>query len=311
MVRIFLLLIFCFTFRAQEDLLALVGDKPVAPKHVFATFKTFRLGNAQTTETVKKNHLDFRIAHRFGNLYDNTLNNPLNAAAQNMFGFDVVEDIRFSLDYGITDDITLGIGRSRMNKLIDGCIKWRFLKQTTDFKIPVTLTFFGDIGYSHAPTTKIYEGVIKDFSTNELHRLNYASQLIIASKINNSFSLLLLPTYIHRNYVRLEINTHNQSEIPNSFFSLGMGARIKITKRVSIIGDYFQNLHAFYFKNKDYNMPLALGVEAETGGHVFSLFFTNASGLIENNFISITKSNWANGQVKFGFNISRTFSLGR
>jgi hypothetical protein len=296
---------------AQDtDLLSMVEDEPKKNEPVYATFKTFRLGNAQTIETVKKNHLDFRIAHRFGNIYDSDLPNPINQTFQDFFGFDNNNDIRFSFDYGITDDITIGIGRSSYNlKLVDGSIKWKLLKQTTNFKMPVSVTFFGDIGYTHEPTSAIYAGTNKTFETNEMHRFNYVSQLIIASKLNKSISLEVLPTWVHRNFIKQRINTNNDAEDVNAFMALGIGGRIKMTKRVCLIGDYFYNFAPFFQNNDKATMPLSFGVELETGGHVFSLFFTNASGLIENNFIPYTNDQWTKGQVKFGFNISRTFAL--
>jgi hypothetical protein len=308
-----LLVAFAFTANlmfSQDDLLSLVEEKKdEAPKKVYATFKTVRIGNAQTIETVKKNHLDFRISHRFGNIYDSNLKNPLNETFQTYFGFDNASDIRFSLDYGILDNLTVGIGRSRMNKLVDGSLKWKILSQTSDFSMPISLAYFGDIGYSHAPTSILYSGVIKDFNTNELHRFNYFSQLIIASKLTEWLSLELLPSYLHRNFIRESINTNNDAADVNGLFSLGIGGRIKLTKRMSFIGDYFYNFAPFYQNNDHAFNPLALGFELETGGHVFSLFFTNASGLVENNFIPYTIDSWGKGQVKFGFCISRTFAL--
>jgi hypothetical protein len=295
---------------AQDDLLSLIDDKKnEAPKKVYATFKTVRIGNAQTIETVKKNHLDFRIAHRFGNVYDSDNSNPLNMMGQTFLGFEGARDIRFSFDYGVTDNITLGIGRSKMNHIIDGSVKWRILEQTTDFSMPISLAFFSSTGYSHDPTSVIYGGIVKDFNTNELHRFNFFNQLIIASKLNDWISLELLPSVMHRNFIKEAMNTKNKAYDENTFFTLGFGGRIKLTKRLSFIGDYFYNFSEFYQNNTTVYNPLSLGFEIETGGHVFSLFVTNAGGLIENNFIPYTNDTWTKGQVKFGFCISRTFAL--
>jgi hypothetical protein len=297
------------TAAAQEDLLSLVEEKQEGPRKVYATFKTVRICNAQTVETVKKKHLDFRISHRFGNIYDANLKNPINETFQTYLGFDNASDIRISFDYGLLDNLTVGIGRSKFNKLIDGNLKWRILQQTSDFKMPVSLAFFTSVGYSHAPTSVLYNGIVKDFPTNELHRFNYFSQLIIASKITDWLSLELLPGYLHRNFIRENINPNNNAKDVNGLFTMGIGGRIKLTRRLSVIGDYFYNASAFYSNNNSAFNPLSLGVEIETGGHVFSLFYTNASGLMENNFIPYTTDSWAKGQVKFGFCISRTFAL--
>src|SRR4051812_38045963 len=163
-----------YSLPAQEDLLSLVEDSTAsAPRKVYATFKTVRICNAQTIETVKKNHLDFRISHRFGNIYDSNLDNPINETFQSFFGFDNATDIRISLDYGLLDNLSIGIGRSKLNKLIDGTVKWKILQQTTDFSMPISLAFYSSLGYSHAPPSTLYSGVVKDFQTNELHRFNY------------------------------------------------------------------------------------------------------------------------------------------
>jgi len=302
---------FSLNIFAQDDLLTLVDDKKdEGAKKVYATFKTYKLGNAQTTETVKKNNLDFRISHRFGNVYDmNNGQDALNEAAHTYFGFDNASDIRWSFDYGITDNLTIGIGRSRFRETYDGSIKWRFLQQKEHFKIPVSMTLFLDLGYTSMKTSQLYSGVVKDFPTNELHRFNYFSQLIIASKINNWLSIEILPSYLHRNFIMQRINEKNGSEDVNGIFSLGFGGRIKLTKRLCFIGDYFYNFAPFYQNNMSAFNPLALGFEIETGGHVFSLFFTNASALIENSFIPYTTDTWSKSQIKFGFCISRTFAL--
>lgn len=307
----FILLLFSvLSAFSQDDLLSLIEDpNDKKPKKVYATFKSVRIGNAQTIETVKAKHLDFRISHRFGNVYNSDLPNPVNAMGQSFLGFDAANDIRFSFDYGLTESLTLGIGRSRMNHIIDGNLKWRILQQTTDFSMPVSLAFFSSLGYSHDPMSTIYSGVVRDFETNELHRFNYFTQFIIASKLTDWLSLEILPGYMHRNFIKQNINANNDAEDVNGFFTLGFGGRIKLTRRLSFIGDYFYNAAPYYTNNPKAFNPLSLGFEVETGGHVFSMFFTNAGGLIENNFIPYTTDTWTKGQVKFGFCISRTFSL--
>ncbi len=301
--------IFSLNSFSQEDLLSLVDEKDEGPRKVYATFKTTRIGNAQSIETVKKKHLDFKISHRFGNITDANQKNPLNYSAQNFLGFDNANDIRFSFDYGLTENITLGIGRSRMRHIIDGNVKWKILQQNSDFSMLVSLAFFSSTGYSHDPMKTIYGNIIKDFKSNELHRFTFFNQLIVACKLNDMISLELLPSYMYRNYIIESINSNNNAADVNGFFTLGFGGRIKITKRTSIVGDYYYNFARYYQNNASVFNPLSLGVEIETGGHVFSLLFTNAPGLIENNYIPYTTDTWTKGQVKFGFSIARTFAL--
>lgn len=308
-----------FVAFSQDDLLKMVNEgNEDSNEDVFATFKTYKLCNSQTIETVKKGHLDYRIAHRFGNLYNTVSENPLNEAAHSSFGFDVATDLRNSLDYGILNNLTVGLGRSRFRETVDGNVKWRFLTQKQNFKIPVSVAFFGDMAYTTMSTAQLYNGVVKDFPTEEAHRVSYFSQLIIACKINSGISVQMMPSYLHRNYIKQNFDATNSLEDVNDLVSLGFSARVKITKRTCIVADYFYNFSPFYQNNPFAQQPLsgvqafaplALGFEMETGGHVFSLFFTNASALIENNYLPYTTDNWGNSQVKFGFCISRSFSL--
>lgn len=304
---IFLFYVLLLNLSAQEDLLNIIPNQDV-PKYVFATWKSYRLGNAQTTETVKKNHLEYRILHRFGNLADNT--RTFNQIAHTAFGIDNPSDIRMSLEYGITNDITLGIGRSRINEMVDISGKWRIIKQTTDFKVPVSIAVFESVGYTTMSTDRLYSEVsVKNFPTREAHRFNYVTQLIMASKLNKWLSIELLPTWFHRNFIVLKFNPNTGEPNANDNFILGAAARVKLSNRVTFFSDYFYNFHPFFKDNPDYGMPLSLGFEIETGGHVFTLYFANNPAIVENNFFIGSIDKWAKSQIKFSFCISRTFSL--
>jgi hypothetical protein len=129
------------------------------------------------------------------------------------------------------------------------------------------------------------------------HRMNYSFQVLASRKFNSSISLQLMPTYIHYNLVETP-------EDSNDLFALGAGGRFKITKWMAITGEY----HYLLNKNdSDIKNPLSAGFEIETGGHVFQLFFTNATGIYETAYIAETTGSWLNGDIRFGFNISRTF----
>lgn len=304
----FLALVFSSYFAfSQDDLLSLTETK-TEKQYVFATWKAYRLGNAQTTETVKKNHLEYRILHRFGNLADNT--KTFNQIAHTAFGIDNPSDIRMSLEYGLTNDISLGLGRSRINEMVDLSGKWRIIKQTTDFKTPVTIAIFESIGYTTMSTQRLYSEVaVKNFPTRESHRLNYVTQVIIGSKINRWLSLEIIPTWFHQNFIVQKFNPNTEMDNGNDNFILGAAARIKLSNRVTFFADYFYNFHPFFKNNPDYGMPLSLGFEIETGGHVFTLYFANNPAIVENNFFMGTTDKWSKSQIKFSFCISRTFSL--
>lgn len=295
---------------AQDDMLSLldsVGTKKKSERTI-ATFKGSRIIIAQTTETVKKGTMDFNVAHNFGNVGVQS-----NGGVHTLYGLDNIADVRIGFDFGITNDLTIGIGRSKQKELIDGLVKFRLLNQTTDNHIPISLAIYCDMAYNPQQKNTFYSGVdMTSITTKNLHRFSTVSQLIIARKFNWRFSMELLPTYHHRNFVVGNINPDNGSIETNDMFSIAAGARLKVTNRVAIIADYYY-LFSKYRKNNSatpFYAPLGLGVEIDTGGHIFHLTFTNCAGIIENNYIPNTTDNWLKGGYKFGFNISRVFNLG-
>lgn len=300
-----------FNSFAQDDLLDLVKEDPKnePAKKVYATFKTTKIVNAQNIETVKKRNIDFRVTHRFGNIYNSSSPNALNEAAHSAFGLDNSTDIRTSFDYGITDELTIGIGRSKYREMNDATIKWRFLTQREDNKMPVSVCFYGNIGYTSMTTDNLYAGTIRP-KTNEAHRVQYASQLLIARKFNSWLSLQIMPTYIHRNFIKQQLNTNNGKEDQNALLSLGIGGRLKMSKRMALVVDYFYNFSEYQTNNpNDYYNPLGVGLEIETGGHVFHINYTNGAAILESSLLTSTQDTWTKGQIKLGFNISRWFAL--
>jgi len=217
-----------------------------------------------------------------------------------LYGIENASNIRFSLNYGLTDKLSIGIGRSKMNEHIDGNIKFRFLEQRVK-GFPISATY-----YAAAAISPVANIANDDFN----NRWSYTHQLIIASKLNQYISLQVLPTLVHRNYVNQTIlHPDNGSVDQNDLFSLGFAGRFKLTKRFALIADYFLTFSEFRNANNNYYDALGLGVEIETGGHVFNINVTNSSGIIENDFIPYTTESWGNGGYKLGFNISRVFSF--
>jgi hypothetical protein len=288
------LLYFAFTLfaglqaNAQDgSLLKLIEEKPdsvAADPYVKYTFQTSRLINAITTETLNKRQLDFRVTHRFGNFGGE------GNWADNFFGLDEASNIRISFDYGITDRLTVGVGRSKINALLDGFIKYRWIRQTTDNKNPVSITVMGNMGYDS-----------KDSPEKNINRLSYVTQAIIARKFNDKFSLELLPVFLHRNLVDFADN--------NNTLAIGAGGRYSYAKGCAITFDYYY-IFSDYQHDRDYSPPLGIGFEFDTrSGHVFSMNFTNATGIVENQFIADTRDSWFDGHFKWGFNISRIFKF--
>lgn len=302
-----LLLISTSLFAQDPDLSAIVdqNSEPETKEFVTATFKAFRLINVQTNETAKKQNLHFNIAHRFGDIAGS------GGGIQTFFGFDNAADIRFSFDYGITDRLQIGVGRSKgvdaYTQLYDGNIKYRLLRQTTDNKMPISLSLYGVAAITGR--SAVVDDPTSDASfQNTSQRMSYVTQAIIARRFSPGLSLELIPSWIHRNYVSYDDE--------NDMFSLGVGARVKLTKRFALIADYYYNFSKYRMDAVDaegekiYYDPLSIGVEIETGGHVFTINFTNSTGILENCYLPFTKQNWLDGEFRLGFNIARNFVIG-
>jgi hypothetical protein len=293
---------------AQEDLLSLVADSNTKPKSekVFATFKTTKIVNLQSTESVKQGELDFRVTHRFGDM-------GVKGGEHTLWGFDQSADIRLSFDYGISDALAIGIGRSKYQEALDASIKYRFMDQTTDNKKPVSMSVYGNMATNAQSTPTFYAGTNWTEKRKFVHRISYFTQLIIARKMSRSLSLELAGSYLHRNFVKGAINSSNNSNETNGLASLGIAARLKITKRMCLLADYIYTFSPYRQNNKEipfYN-PLGLGLEIETGGHVFHITWTNSAPILENNLIPYSNSSWLEGQFKLGFNISRAFVINK
>ena len=272
------------SIQAQEDLLDILDKElPEADNTVTSIFKGTRILNGHSVVNRKKKELEFIISHRFGSI---------NLGLDELFGLDQ-SNIRFSFEYGLSDDLTIGIGRSSFEKTYDGFLKYSLMKQKTGKKpFPISISLFGSVAYK---TIKDYDPEKKPPTTD---RLFYTAQVLIARKISPSVSLQISPTYIHRNSVKIEADPHD-------FFAVGFGGRVKLSKRVSFNSEYYYTFDQL--ASLETTNSLAFGVDIETGGHVFQLILSNSITMIEKSFITETNGDFFGGDIHFGFNISRTF----
>jgi hypothetical protein len=273
---------------AQTDLLGQL-EKQAAPaparEPVLATFKGTHIINSQSVETPGQRTLIFLIQHRFG---------TLNSGAYNFFGLDQAV-LRLSFEYGLSDRLAVGVGRSSQEKTFDGFLKYRAIQQSTGAgAVPVSVTLFA----SSAITTLKFNEVN---DRNLGSRVTYAYQALIARKFSPDLSVQLMPTLIHRNYVATAAEQ-------NDVYALGGALRQKITKRTALTADYyylFPGNTATNFRN-----ALGVGVDIETGGHVFQLHVTNSLGMTEKFFVPETTGKFFAGDLYFGFTVARNFTVG-
>lgn len=275
------------------------------PEKIYQTFKDRRVINTHSVETLPAHKLDIRIMHRFGDLAGD------NGGFQTFFGLENATDVAIGAEYGVSDRFTVGLfrakgagitpeGNSGLRQLTNGILKYRLMHQTKDNLVPFSLTAVGVITMSTASKIEDNPDLIRSFP-KFAHRMATNWELIIARKFSEGFSLQLLPAYTHRNLVTFEDE--------NGIFSLGFATRIQLNKVVGIIGDMTLPFNERRTTESGYYFPWGIGLEFDTGGHIFQLNFTNATGVMETDYIPYTTSNWGDGEFRLGFTISRLFNL--
>jgi len=261
------------------------------PETSMASFKSSRLILSQTTTMVKKHDLDFKVIHRFGDV------GGTDGGSETLYGFDNSTDIYIHFDYGISDRLNIGFGRSKYEQLLDLQLKYAVLQQKEKEGSPISLSVLAKTGFT---PYKVNTAIFDDYG----NRFSHFIQAIISRKFSPDFSLQVTPGFLFRNVV---LGAGDE----RTLFSTGIAGRYKFTKRFGIVADYYL-ISSSYRKNNpniNYYNPLGLGIEIETGGHVFSMNFANAKAIVENNFLPNSTSSWNKGQYRFGFTISRMFTL--
>ncbi|MBO9199218.1 MULTISPECIES: DUF5777 family beta-barrel protein [Niastella] len=268
----------------EQDLLSMVKD---SAKKEYATgaFKSSRVINGQSMEMLGKGVLDVRILHRFGLISD---------GAKQFFGLDQAT-MRLGFDYGITDNLSVGVGRSTLNKELDGFLKFRPLRQGIGGGSPVAVVLVTGLTVQTMPWA---DTARKNYFSS---RVAYYYQIIIGRKFSKAFSLQVSPIMVHRNLVA-------KADQDNNTLALGIGGRLKLSKRTAFVVDYHPILAGREPGTKN---PLSMGFDIETGGHVFQLHFSNSIGMNEKAFLTGTTDDFWKGDIRFGFNLSRVFQVAK
>jgi hypothetical protein len=287
-------------YAQDSTLLATLNDSMqtnAKPMYVTGTFKAIYIVNMQTVEVIPKGVLNFEIQHRFGEISGPT------GGAYNFYGLDNAT-LRLGFDYGITDRFTVGVGRSSYLKTFDGYLKYKFLRQTDgNNKMPVTVT-----GVAYIATYT--QHTIDDSFLTVPYRTSYSLQVLIARKFSRNLSLQLAPTYIHYNLTPTP-------QDKNDVFALGGGGRVKISKRMSIEAEYNYLFDGQIVSQPTHN-SFSFGWGIETGGHVFQLVFSNSQSMSQTQYVGQSihgvdqsTGNWGDGNIYFGFNLSRFFNVNK
>lgn len=281
---------------AQED--STLYNEPIfveeESNEIEDTYLSTRIVNGHSIETLKKGTLEFRIEHKFGDAAGDL------GGINTLYGLDNATDIRFAFEYGLTNNLMVGAGRSRgsgtpYSALLDGFLKYRIVKQNKT-SVPVSITYVGTTSYSYMTASSITTDV--SYFPKWYHRMAYSSQLNIAKKIHNKLSLAVIPTIVYRNYVAADDR--------NLLFSLGSAINYAINSKVNIGIEYYSNFQEENLRNA-YQNSLSIGVDWITFGHNFKIFLTNSAGFGETQFIPYTNTDWSKGQFRIGFCIGRKY----
>ncbi|AWH84164.1 hypothetical protein HYN59_03120 [Flavobacterium album] len=263
---------------AQDDLLTELDSTRVENNYATAVFKGLQVVTLQTTKMPAKKEFYFVVSHRFG---------TVKGGISEFFGFDMATT-KIGGIYGITDWLSVSASRHTMLKVYEAGLKYRVARQSDNF--PVDVVGYNTIDMNSLLSEKDYPKL--GFSD----RLSYISQVIVSRKFSDRLSFELVPSFIHKNLYEPTVENENQ-------FSLGSGGRVKLTKRLSLNVEYVYN----FDKPDFYSNPLSVGLDVETGGHIFQLLFTNSQAMTESGYITHASGDWGKGDFFFGFNLYRVF----
>ena len=276
-----MLLVYQISSTQEDDLLSEIDTDSIGDQYATAAFKGLKIVNFESTKLVAKQELTFMVSHRFGSIEN---------GFDSFFGLDDAVT-RLNFVYGITDGINIGVSRSSFQKIYEASAKYRLVRQKEN-GFPFTIATYNSILIN----TALEKENLPKLEFRD--RLGYTAQLLISKKVSSKLSLEVAPTFFHDNFVAYD-------EQHNSQYAIGFGGRQKLGKRWSINLDYGWHLNradGSPFKN-----PLSIGFDLETGGHVFQMHFSNAQAMNTNGFLGQATGDWSNGNIYFGFNLSRVF----
>ncbi len=283
----FAMLLQCVQVVAQDSIPAVAEEETT---YITKAFFGTRVLNGQSIETTPKGVLELKIQHRMGRL---------DQGFKDFFGLDQAS-FAFGFEYGITDWLEVGIGRTTVGKQYDGMLKFKILRQSKGKKnMPLSLIGYAGMSINGTPWAN------PDRTNYFTSRMSYTYQLIIGRKLWDRVGIQLAPTYVHRNLVPTAADH-------NDVFALGVGARVRVSTRVALTAEYyylFPNQISSQYSGADLTNSLSGGIEVFTGKHVFHIFLTNGINMIENQFITQNTESWTHKGIHIGFNMSRLFRV--
>lgn len=283
LIFIIVFIISSSTVFAQMQRTRAVKDGPVDELFLIGS-----IAGMSTVTNLETKNLNTLIQHNFG---------TVNGGIESFYGLDQGAAVRLGIDYGVTDKLSVGIGRTSVEDNVDLRLKYTVLRQLKSDKIPVELAVKADLGINTQKEERF------DFSFQE--RLNYFASVMVARQFSDRFTLQVSPMISHFNTVLIE----TPGIIPeNTHFGIGLGGRLKLDERKSLTVEYIPVIGS---RTEGTQNHLAFGFEVETGGHVFQMFLMSGQWFTEQHLLAKNTNNFFDGDFRLGFNINRIFSLGR
>ncbi len=295
-----------FTLATLIYSLQMMGQNTGEKKPV-VIFNSDKAINANTTELAGKGKMTFKVTHNFGDIGGS------GGGIKNFYGLDNAVDIRIAFVIGLGKKLDLTFARSKgasqQQRLWEMNVKYKLMQQLeNDPSHPLSILLYANTAVSSNKASSFpnLDHSFRSFGDRTSHVL----QLVLARKMGK-ISLALEPTFLTRSY--------SISYDQKSMFALGGAIKLPlITNRLNLLVDYFhpfrnQSSKDSFLVNQSIKFydPLGVGFEIITSGHIFRLNFTNATEILENRFIPRTITTWGKGQFRWGFTISRTFTLWR
>ena len=265
----------------QNDTIATVQEDSIAPvkevEYERAAFESTSLIENQSDRVYSKGTIEMIMNHRFGVV----------SGTNDLIGIWAPANIRLAVNYSITDRITVGFGTTKDARLQDFCLKVALLKQRVDGKMPVSVTYYGNMAISALP---------KEFFYHTSDRWSFFNQIIIAKRFSKTFSLQLAPSYSHYNTI--------DAPMKNDLFAIEFGGRAKVTSDMSILLDVNQPITSQEIVPKS---GFSIGTEFSTVGHSFQIFVSNYRGIVNQRSNMLNQYDFFEGDFSIGFNICRTW----
>ena len=296
----FILLIFLSNpIISQNDLLGEIDYVNEDYKVGLSAFKAHKIINGQSTKQSREKELFLYVAHRFGSI---------NGGIKTLFGLDIA-NTKIEMFYGLSDNFQVGFSRESLKKTYTINFKNKITSQESNF--PLNISIYNSFNYNSSDS--LAPGVDLSFSQRSL----FLSQLLISNRVSEKLSFQLTPSFVKRNYNEERILFENgevvfENGVPvfTTFdreynYALGLGASYKINKRTALNLEYFANLNRV--ENSPNSDAISVGIDIETGGHVFQLIFSNTQSIDDVSVILDAEGDWTKRHIFFGFNILRIF----